>query len=183
MDDETVVLFDVVDRLGTASIDYMVTGSTAMAFYAVPRMTRDIDLVVRILPEDGDRIFELFHDHYYIDRDAVIRSIKHSRLFNIIDNEKIIKVDLIVRKDNEFNVLEFSRRQRITYGQRMIWVVSPEDLVLSKLSWAKDTGSQLQLRDVKQLMQSVKSIDSEYIRKWSGTLGVSHVLERALQNE
>ena len=166
MDDETVVLFDVIDRLDIASIDYMVTGSTAMAFYAVPRMTRDIDLVVRILPED-----------------AVIRSIATSRLFNIIEYKRVVKVDMIVRKDEEYRILEFSRRQRIHYGQQAIWVVSPEDLNLSKLLWAKDTKSQLQLRDVKQLIQMVEAVDTEYVRDWSGRLGVTQLMEEALQNE
>ena len=183
MDDETVVLFDVIDRLDTASIDYMVTGSTAMAFYAIPRMTRDIDLVVRILPEDAVRVYDLFKDQYYIDKDAVIRSIAASRLFNIIEYKRVVKVDIIVRKDEEYRILEFSRRQRIHYKQQAIWVVSPEDLILSKLLWAKDTKSQLQLRDVKQLIQMVEAVDTNYVRDWSARLGVFHLLEEAVQNE
>ena len=46
MSDELDVLKSVAARLGEAGIPYMVTGSMAANFYAVPRMTRDIDLVV-----------------------------------------------------------------------------------------------------------------------------------------
>ena len=36
----------IAERLDTAHIRYMLTGSMAMAIYSVPRMTRDIDLVI-----------------------------------------------------------------------------------------------------------------------------------------
>ena len=44
--EELEVLKDVVGRLERAGIAYMITGSTAANFYAVPRMTRDIDIVI-----------------------------------------------------------------------------------------------------------------------------------------
>jgi hypothetical protein len=46
MTEELRVLCDIVTRLETAGIDYMLTGSVALNSYAQPRMTRDIDLVV-----------------------------------------------------------------------------------------------------------------------------------------
>jgi N-acyl-D-aspartate/D-glutamate deacylase len=40
---ELEVLEDVCARLEKARIEYMLTGSMAMTYYAQPRMTRDID--------------------------------------------------------------------------------------------------------------------------------------------
>ena len=42
------VLKDVSSRLESAGIAFMLTGSTAMNYYAQPRMTRDIDLIVKV---------------------------------------------------------------------------------------------------------------------------------------
>lgn len=42
----------------------MVTGSMAANFYATPRMTRDIDLVVELSETDIDCVVSLFQDEY-----------------------------------------------------------------------------------------------------------------------
>ena len=42
----------------------MLSGSTALGVYAVPRMTRDIDIVVALEPDDADRFAELFAEDF-----------------------------------------------------------------------------------------------------------------------
>lgn len=60
MQTELDILRDVSRRLSSARIDFMVTGSVAMNFYAEPRMTRDIDLVVALKEADAGTIVGLF---------------------------------------------------------------------------------------------------------------------------
>jgi hypothetical protein len=43
---ELDVVRDVSNRLDTAGLEFMLTGSMAMNFYAQPHMTRDIDIVI-----------------------------------------------------------------------------------------------------------------------------------------
>jgi hypothetical protein len=45
---ELLALQDLSARFEGAGIAYMLTGSLAMSYYARPRMTRDIDLVVAL---------------------------------------------------------------------------------------------------------------------------------------
>jgi hypothetical protein len=47
-----------------------------------------------------------------------------------------------------------------------IWIVSAEDLIISKLYWAKDSLSEIQLRDIKNLLSSIPDLDSPYILEW-----------------
>jgi hypothetical protein len=54
----------------------MVTGSMAANFYAVPRMTRDIDIVIELSERDVDRVTRLFQQEYYIDHDMVQRAVR-----------------------------------------------------------------------------------------------------------
>src|SRR5262245_29479336 len=99
MTDELRVLVDVSSRLDGAGIAYMVSGSMAMSFYAQPRMTRDIDVVVELHAGDVDRVLGLLASDFYVDADAVREAILRQSLFNVIHNELVIKVDFIVRKD------------------------------------------------------------------------------------
>ncbi|HEX5399980.1 MAG TPA: hypothetical protein VFY06_13125 [Verrucomicrobiae bacterium] len=173
MQDELDIVRDVSRRLDSAGINYMLTGSMAMNYYAQPRMTRDIDVVVALRSEDADRVMSLFSPDYYVSREAVASSIAQQSLFNLIHNESVIKVDCIVRKTNEYRLNEFNRRQRIKIQDFETWIVRKEDLILSKLFWAKDSHSELQLRDVKNLV--VTGCDRTYIEHWTAELDLANL--------
>src|SRR5213593_2044414 len=95
---ELDVLRDVSLRLASAGIQFMLTGSVAMNYYAQPRMTRDIDLVVALNPLDAETVMRLFEQDYYVSPEAVARAIADRSIFNIIHHESVIKVDCIVLK-------------------------------------------------------------------------------------
>ena len=56
LSEELEVLKEIGGLLDRAGIAYMITGSTAANFYTVPRMTRDIDIVVELAKSDTDRV-------------------------------------------------------------------------------------------------------------------------------
>lgn len=175
---ELAVLSDVVSRLQSAGFDYMITGSVAMNYYAEPRMTRDIDIVVALADADADTFIEAFEKDYYLSRDAVVAAIRQRRIFNLVHYQSVVKVDLIVRKESEYRRTEFDRRQQIQVGDLVTWIVSKEDLILSKLSWAQDSQSELQLKDVRSLLAT--GPDMDYLRKWSVALGLDPLLQECL---
>jgi hypothetical protein len=169
---ELDIVRDVSARFESAGMDYMLTGSMAMNYYAQPRMTRDIDLVVALKPQDTDTIVRIFAPDYYASRDAVISSIAQESLFNLIHQESVIKVDCIVRKNTPFRLAEFQRRRRIAIEDFSTWIVSKEDLIISKLHWARDSRSELQMRDVKNL--AATGVDNDYVERWTNELGLSN---------
>ena len=173
MQNELDIVRDVSARLERGELAYMLTGSMAMNYYAQPRMTRDIDLVVALTPQDTDTVVRLFTPDYYVSREAVSSSIAHESLFNLIHQESVIKVDCIVRKNTPYRRAEFERRQRITIEDFSTWIASKEDLIISKLWWAKDSHSELQLRDVKNLAST--GCDTGYVERWTKELGLHNL--------
>lgn len=149
-----------------------------MNYYAQPRMTRDIDLVLSVKASDTSTIVALFETDYYIDSVAVARAISNESLFNIIHSETIIKVDCIVKKSAAYRRVEFERRKKVVIEGFDIWIVSKEDLIVSKLSWAVDSHSEFQLRDVKNLLAS--GYDEEYLEHWTRKLGLNQLLQECL---
>ncbi len=89
------------------------------------------------------------------------------------------KVDFIIKKDTEYRKLEFERRRSIVFGQERIDITSPEDLIISKLYWAKDSLSDLQIRDVQNMLRTVPDLDIGYIEKWVAKLGLEIVYRKA----
>jgi hypothetical protein len=181
MDEQLRFAVLIASRLQSARIPFMITGSMALAVYAVPRMTRDIDLVVECQPDDAARIADLFQADCYVDVAEIRDAVQHRSMFNIIHNEWIVKADFIVRKDDEYRRLEFSRRREMDIAGVTMPVVSVEDLILSKLCWAKASESELQLRDVRTLLATVSQLDWTYLRNWADALGVSTLLDEVRQ--
>ena len=170
--DELDILTSVAARLDKAGIAYMVTGSMAANFYATPRMTRDIDLVVELSESDVSRVVGLFHDEYYIDRDMVEQAVRNRSMFNMIHHALIVKVDCVVRKDSDYRREEFSRRRSVAVNGQPVMIVAPEDLILSKLDWAKESRSQMQFDDVRSIVRSVQRLDRDYLGRWADRLGL-----------
>jgi hypothetical protein len=171
MPNEIDVVLDISARLEKAAIAYMLTGSIAMNYYAEPRMTRDIDLVVALRSGDVDKVLQLFGSDYYVSREAVESSIAHQSLFNAIHQATVIKVDCIIRKQSAYRLEEFRRRQSIQLAGSPVWIVSREDLIISKLEWAKDSHSELQLRDVRNL--AAGGFDRDYVKDWTERLDLA----------
>jgi len=176
--EELEVLQEVARRLEEAGIPYMITGSMAANFYAVPRMTRDIDVVIELSERDADKLIRIFEKDFYLEPDTVRAAARKKAMFNLIHNKYIIKVDFVVRKDSVYRRREFSRRKKVRVEKRHIYVVAPEDLILSKLDWAKETESEVQLADVRNLLKAVRGLNRRYLASWAKRLGIESLYRR-----
>lgn len=174
------ILLDATQKFDELGIEYMLTGSMALVHYAIPRSTADIDIVLDIHPKHVDRFISKFEPTYLLGRQRIQDAIRMRRMFNILHQEVIIKVDCVVRKDDEFSRLAFSQRKRVNYtNDFQIWIISKEDLILSKLNWAKASRSDFQLRDVSTLL--LGAYDDIYVQKWAEKLEIHDLFEEALR--
>jgi predicted nucleotidyltransferase len=168
----------VAARLEAAGVRYIVSGSTAMNFYAEPRMIRDIDIVVELEAADAGKLVVLLGAEFYVDEDTVAAAIARRSTFNAIHMEQALKIDFIVRKNEPYRMEELSRRRRVSLGGVDVWSVSAEDLILSKLLWARESEPELQLRDVRNLLAST-ILGWSYLDRWAASLSVADLLAKA----
>ncbi|PAW75203.1 MAG: hypothetical protein B9S38_02255 [Verrucomicrobiia bacterium Tous-C4TDCM] len=175
---ELELLLDVSQRLEEAGLDYMLTGSMALNHYAQPRMTRDIDFVLVLLLKDLDILPRIFGEEFYFSPEAAREAILHQSCFNVIHQESLIKIDFMIRKREDYRLVEFERRRRIEVAGVPLWIVSKEDLILSKLDWARQSQSERQLSDVENLLAT--GADMEYLQTWSRKLNLTAMLTRVL---
>jgi len=181
MQSEIDILRDVSKKLDSVGIAFMLTGSVAMSYYATPRMTRDIDIVVALKSGDTRKVFDLFGGEYYISQESVAEAILRNSMFNIIHLGSVIKVDFMVLTNTPFAFSEFERRNDVVLGDFKTTIISLEDLILSKLVWARESASEMQLRDVRNLL--TVDCDHHYLRKWARDLNVLETLEALLLSD
>ncbi|MGA1871842.1 MAG: hypothetical protein ACMUJM_25250 [bacterium] len=173
--EELEVLEIVTGRLNKEDIPYIVSGSIALNYYTIPRMTRDIDIVIELDYMAINKFVNLFQSDFYIDPEMIEREVFRQGMFNLIHNQYVIKIDFIIRKKTKFQDLIFLRKKNVTIGDSKIWLISAEDLILAKLLWAKDSHSDIQLKDIKNLFTTVPQLEEEYIVHWVSQLGLEEI--------
>src|SRR5262245_51039211 len=158
----------IVLHLDQRSIAYMLVGSFAGTYFGLSRSTYDVDIVIEAAPDQlKGLIADLQADDYYAELDAALDALKHESLFNVIDNTTGWKIDFILRKSRPFDQEEFRRRMPAKLFDIQMHVASAEDVIVSKLEWAKIGGSHRQIEDVaKVLAAQWKLLDQSYLSKW-----------------
>lgn len=172
------LLASIIGRLDRAGIPYMVTGSLASSYHGEPRATRDVDIVIDPEPEAlSTFVDDLRGAAFYVDPDVALDALAKRSQFNAIGPDAS-KVDFIIRRDRPFSHEEFSRRRRADLLGTAGYVTSAEDLILVKLEWAAASGSDRQLADVAAILSIAGPLDSAYIDRWAGVLGVADTWRR-----
>ncbi len=166
---------NVLERLDALELAWYVTGSWALAAYAEPRMTRDIDVVVATTTAVYERRVRPVFENEFLVNDPI--DLGGRWLGGLIHRREMTRVDLIFGRRDAWSVEAMRRRQRLehpTLGE--IWMISAEDLVLAKLEWSDGT-SELQLRDVRSLLRLVDHLDWAYIERYAVVMGLHERLE------
>ena len=175
------VLQRIILALDQAGIAYMLSGSFASAYYGASRSTQDIDFVIHASSEQlRSFIGALPVSEYYADLDSAVEAHQRQSMFNVIDLATGWKIDLIIRKSRAFSLEEFRRRQRVSLHDVPLFVASAEDVVISKLEWAKVAQSRRQIEDAAAILRMRwDSLDHSYLEKWIAELDVKKERDEA----
>ena len=166
-------LRDFVQKMNELGIDYMVTGSFAMSAYGEIRMTRDIDVVVQLTENKIKGFTQLFENEYYVSEESIRRAITRRSMFNVISRAHGGKIDCIVMKDTDFARATFQRRYKVIVSEIEFWTTTKEDLIIAKLNWARDSHSEMQIRDIANLTST--EYDSAYVDDWVARLQLENI--------
>jgi hypothetical protein len=98
-------------------------------------------------------------------------------MFNVIHFSSLLKADFILRRDEPYERAKFLRRRVVDVEGLPVAVISPEDLILSKLVWARGSASARQAEDVRLLLRDVPALDDVYLQHWAGALELTVALE------
>ena len=172
----------IIETLNHANIPYMISGSVASSFHGQPRATNDADIVIDPTQEQLLGFMESLGVNCYVSKDAALGALENTAMFNVIDIESGIKVDLIIRKKRGFSQQEFARRMSVAVAGIDAYVLSPEDSILSKLEWSKNRSSEIQFNDALGVLKTQKDrLDFEYLKHWARELGIDDALNRLIK--
>lgn len=175
------VLAKIAEILKNLKIPYAITGGFAVSVWGKPRYTADIDIVVELVEKNIKSLAKkvlAIDKNFYVDEDMVREAIIQKSEFNVIDSDSGMKIDFFVMDNTPYNKLKIKRAiLRDMYGAKAFFV-SPEDLILGKLIWSKESYSQKQWDDIKTVLRNPKiKLDFKYLKAWAKKHGTIDILK------
>ncbi len=157
------------------SISYYVTGGVAAVAYGETRTTQDLNVVLAVEFTELTRIAAIFETagFYVSGLDDVIA--KRMSSFQVTQIATISRADLMIPAETEFSRIQLTRRQTIPISTgRDVYFASPEDVIINKLIWGKQSQSEKQWRDVLSIMKTQReSLEYNYLKEWTNKLGIA----------
>lgn len=175
-------LFDLLKKIVKTfedlDIPYIVTGSVASMAYGEPRLTNDIDIVAGIKDRHIAGLMKEFPaDEFYLSDSMIKEAIFSHGQFNIIHPTSGLKIDVIIKKNSDFDNSRFSRKKRLLPSDSYeADFAAPEDVIIKKMEYYREGGSEKHLRDIAGILKiSSESVDLKYISEWANRLGLTDI--------
>ena len=166
-----VNLFRVfTDRLNELGVQYMVTGSVAAMIYGEPRLTHDIDIVLKLAFEDAESLIAAFPlSEFYAPpieslRVEIRRNIRGH--FNLIHHESGFKADIYLSGQDPKHEWAFTKRRNVTLGDAALWLAPPEYVIVKKFDFFAEGGSEKHLRDIAAILEATPDLEKSEIIRW-----------------
>lgn len=177
----------VVQTLNELGAEYMITGGFAVSFWGKPRSTHDLDVLIKIqIQTQKANLIGTFRDlGFYVSEEAVEDAIARKFQFNIIHPESDLKVDFWVVGDDERHNTEFQRKHKEkVLDNEEVYMISPEDLILIKLEWYKDSNSSRHLEDAQGIYEIQKdNLDIDYLKTRAVKFGLADTLSDLIKTK
>jgi hypothetical protein len=179
--DLVVTVGSILDDL---NIDRVLGGSLASSLVGEPRSTLDIDIAASLNRDDVGRLVAACETSFYVSEQMTLDAIVHHSSFKLLHYESGMKMDIFVLGDDRLDRLQLARRESIEVETGIhIWVGSPTDQVLRKLSWFHDSGriSDRRWRDVVAvLVVQGEGVDHVDLQRTADDLGLGELAARAI---
>lgn len=144
-----------VTPLNELGIPYMVSGSVAMMAFGEPRLTHDVDIIVKLEAKNIAAFHQAFHNgEFYIPPVEIIEieARRQSRgHLNIIHHKTGFKADVYLSSDS-LHVWALEKRISFEVEGTTVWMAPPEYVIIRKLEYFQEGGSEKHLRDIRSIL-------------------------------
>jgi hypothetical protein len=160
-----------VQPLNQLGIRYLVSGSVAAMLYGEPRVTHDIDFVVFLRLEDALRLASVFPppDFDVPPAEIITAEILRERRghFNIVHTNSGLKADFYTVNRDELHAWAFRHLRRYSVREVAIALAPPEYVIVRKLEYHREGGSEKHLRDIRAMLAvSGDQLDRPALEDW-----------------
>jgi hypothetical protein len=164
----------VAEALETCGIPFLLSGSFASNYYGIPRSTKDADFVLQAEQAVGPEFARQLGEDFILDPQLSFETNTGTFRQVLRHKRKAFKVELFLLSQDAHDQSRFKRRRAVQLHDQQIWLPSAEDVVVTKLRWARGKDKD-DVRDVMAVQRD--KLDWAYIEQWCGQHGTLALLE------
>ena len=170
--------------LNRARIDYVVTGGLAAIVYGHPRLTLDVDVVIRLGATDSVTFASLWSPgEFYCPPVDVIeeeRARESQGHFNVIHHDTAMRADVYLAGNDPLQDWALAHRVDRDIQGEIVRFAPIEYVIVYKLQYAQMGGSDRHLRDIARMIEvNPTDIDYAALDGWIAHLGLAELWMRA----
>jgi hypothetical protein len=172
-----------IETLEKLHVAYAVVGSFASGAFGEPRFTQDIDILLELPASQIAGFCQHFPSpDFYLSETAVREAVRRHTQFNVIHPSSGNKIDFILNRQDAWGQSQFARRQAVQlFSDRRGYLASPEDVILGKMVYYREGGSEKHLRDITGILRICgETLDREYVVDFAKQLGLTEIWEAIL---
>ncbi|MDH4270739.1 MAG: hypothetical protein OEW18_02050 [Candidatus Aminicenantes bacterium] len=140
---------EFIGSLNNNNVRYLIIGSFALSYYAEPRYTKDIDILVDATPSNADRLMNAIHEFGFTDIGLSSR--------DFLEPEQVIQLGIAPLRIDLLTSLKgipfadaWERRTAGLYGDIAAFYISKQDLIDHK----RLVGRKQDLADIDKLTKA-----------------------------
>jgi hypothetical protein len=168
----------VIDALESFRVPYMLVGSLSTNYYGVARATQDADFVIQLGDISIAQVMENIGPELRLEPQMSFETITGTSKFVLTMPDNPFKVELFQLSDDPYDLERFSRRRRGTVAGRQTFILSAEDVVVTKLRWSRRGARTKDLDDARNVIAVQRdALDWDYIHRWCEQHGTRQLLD------
>lgn len=178
-----------VNVLQQLEVRYALVGSFASGIWGETRFTQDINIIAELTVGKVGPLCQSFPTgEFYCSQHAMEEAVRLGRPFNVIHPKSGNKIDFFVFDSESvvktgWSQSQLDRRREVQFSDRCTgYVAAPEDVILGKLQYFQEGGSEKHLRDIAGIVKiSSEIIDRQYLELHVQQMGVSKIWNSILE--
>jgi hypothetical protein len=173
----------VIDALNAQHIPYMLVGSLSSIFYGTARLTQDADFVVQMEPGNLSALMTQLGPRFQLNPQSTFELATATRRYLIELADKSYLIELFLLSEDSHDVERFSRRRKVSYLNRDVFLPTVEDAIITKLRWFLAGQRHKDLQDARGMIAvQGDRIDWAYVNSWCDRHGTRELLDRTRQS-
>ncbi len=169
----------VLDVLEKTEISYVLVGSFAANVYGIVRATQDMDLVVQAESGQINALASALGNDFQRDPQLQFETVTGTTKTVFKERETGFIIEIFRLSNDPHDQTRFARRRKMEVFGRPTWILSAEDVLVTKLNWLHRVNRTKDLLDVRNVIAvQGNAIDWPYVEGWCDQHGSRPLLEK-----